>query len=109
MKTLIACALFAAACALAAFAQGGSALTYSQDGRTQGTDEQVRIERRAYRAECQRFQPLAYCDCMTGGMAQSLSPRDLHTATALLAHDLGHATMPAQLDHTSVEAARAAS
>jgi hypothetical protein len=107
MKMLIACALFAAACALPALAQNG-ALSYSQDARTQGSDEQVRVERRAYRAQCERYQSVDYCECMTGGMAQSLAPRDLHTAAALLAHDLGHAPMPKRLDHASVAAARAA-
>jgi len=109
MKTLIACALFAAACALPALAEAGGTLSYSQDARTQGSDEQVRVERRAYRAQCERYQSVAYCECMTGGMAQSLSPRDLHTATLLLAHDLGHGPLPVHLDHASVEAARAAS
>jgi hypothetical protein len=42
----------------------------------------VRVARRAYRAACERHNSVDYCECMTGGMAQALSPSELAVATA---------------------------
>lgn len=108
MKPFIAFAfvLIATTSAFAQNSQGG--LTYSQDARTQASEEDVRAARRAYRAECQLHQSIGYCECMTGGMAQALTPADLRTATALLAHDLSNARMPSGLNRSSIAAARAA-
>ena len=107
MRRLIAIAfLLTATTALAQTAEGP--LTYSQDARTEASDEEVGVARRAYRAECQRHQTLDYCECMTGGMAQALAPADLRVATALLAHDLAGAAAPAGLDGDAVAAARSA-
>ncbi len=91
-----------------ALAQSSGTLSYTQDARTEASDEEVRTARRAYRAECQRYQTVDYCECMTGGMAQALAPADLGTATALLAHDLTNAPAPAALDRNSVSSAQAA-
>jgi len=88
-----------------ALAQSSGTLSYRQDARTEASDEDVRVARRAYRAECQRHHSADYCECMTGGMAQALAPNDLRTATALLANP----TPPANLDRESVAAAEAAS
>lgn len=52
------------------------------DARTTASDEEVRHARRAYRAACQTRHNEAYCECMTGGMAQVLAPTDLAIATA---------------------------
>jgi hypothetical protein len=95
MKYLIlATMLIAAACATgtgpssqAAAAQGGqtSSSTSSpnyQDARSTATDEEVRVARRAYRGACERHNSTGYCECMTGGMAQALSPSELAVATA---------------------------
>ncbi|MGE0045975.1 MAG: hypothetical protein AB7J28_04625 [Hyphomonadaceae bacterium] len=103
MKHLLA-AILAAAMAGTALAQQN----YTSDARSVATDEQIRVSRRAYRAECQRHQPLDYCDCMTGGMAQALEPRDLDVATRMLAHRLTGAPAPAGLSAASVRAAEAA-
>ena len=46
------------------------------------SDEAVRDARRAYRAACQQSRSDAWCECMTGGMAQALPPQDLAIATA---------------------------
>src|SRR5512143_2607973 len=95
MKYLILNAvLFAAACAAGAgasmqtaAAQGGqtsssnSSPTY-QDARSTASDEEVRVARRAYRGACERHNSTGYCECMTGGMAQALSPSELQVATA---------------------------
>ena len=92
MKYLIlAAVLIAAACvsngsgSQAAAAQGGqstaSAPNY-QDARSTASDEEVRVARRAYRGACERHNSTGYCECMTGGMAQTLNPSELAVATA---------------------------
>lgn len=94
MKYLIlAAVLIAAACASgtgtssqAAAAPGGQVTTASspnyQDARSTATDEDVRVARRAYRGACEHQNSTGYCECMTGGMAQALSPSELAVATA---------------------------
>jgi hypothetical protein len=93
MKYLIlAAVLIAAACATgttppsqAAAAQGGQATSSApnyQDARSTSSDEDVRVARRAYRGACERHNSTGYCECMTGGMAQALTPTELAVATA---------------------------
>ena len=95
MKYLIlAAVLIAAACATpgaqssqAEAAQGGQSSSASsspnyQDARSSASDEEVRVARRAYRGACERRNSTGYCECMTGGMAQALSPSELAVATA---------------------------
>jgi hypothetical protein len=53
-----------------------------EDARSTATDAEVRDARRAYRSACQMRHSDAYCECMTGGMAQVLPPADLAIATA---------------------------
>lgn len=82
-------AVLAAACVSAAPAQprrpeivenwGGPIYT---DARDIATEEQIRDARRAYRAACETRNSNAYCECMTGGMAQLLHPEDLVIASA---------------------------
>jgi hypothetical protein len=108
MKRFIAIVFLLTATTSALAQNSEGPLTYRQDARTEASDEEVRVARRAYRAECQLHQTLDYCECMTGGMAQALTPANLRTATALLAHDLTGAAVPSGLDADSVTAARAA-
>jgi hypothetical protein len=88
MRTLIFAALFVAACASADPAaapqqeNAGSAQPSYQDARSTASDAEVRDARRAYRAACQQRHSEAYCECMTGGMAQALAPAELSVATA---------------------------
>lgn len=96
------------ALAAPALAQSESAPTYGEDARSRASDEDIRAARRAYRAACQQLQSDDYCECMTGGMAQSLAPSDLRTAIALLPHNLSGAAMPEGLSQTSIDAAQAA-
>jgi hypothetical protein len=103
-KLIVAVALALAAPALAQT----TAPTYREDARTHASDDEVRIARRAYRAACQQLQSDDYCECMTGGMAQSLAPADLATATALLPHNLSRGTPPDGLDEASVREAQTA-
>jgi hypothetical protein len=91
---ILAVVLIAAACATgtgsstqAAAAQGGQTSSSAaspnyQDARSTASDEDVRVARRAYRGACERHNSTGYCECMTGGMAQALSPSELAVATA---------------------------
>jgi hypothetical protein len=99
----------ALAVSASAFAQTSPPPAYTEDARSHASDEEIRIARRAYRAACQQLQSDDYCECMTGGMAQSLPPNDLRTATALLPHNLADTAPPQGLNQTSIDAAQAAS
>jgi hypothetical protein len=85
MKRWIVALVFVAACAAsqpAAQATGQSRTPTYEDARSTASDDDVRVARRAYRAACQTRHSDAYCECMTGGMAQILPPADLAIATA---------------------------
>jgi hypothetical protein len=85
MKVWIVTLVFVAACVAsqpaAQTSSNSQAPTY-EDARSTATDDDVRVARRAYRAACQTRHSDAYCECMTGGMAQILPPADLAIATA---------------------------
>lgn len=106
MRTFI--IAIALALAAPALAQTSGAPSYSEDARSFASDEEIRIARRAYRAACRQLQSDDYCECMTGGMAQSLAPNDLRTATALLPHALTGSAIPEGLNQSSIAAAQAA-
>ncbi len=86
MKAWIVALVFvAAACATdqpAAQSETAVASPSYEDARSSASDAEVRDARRAYRAACQTRHSQAYCECMTGGMAQALAPADLAVATA---------------------------
>lgn len=111
MRPWILAALLAAACASAEPAAQSAqtqaappAAEYATDARSVASDAEVRDARRAYRAACQRTQSDGYCECMTGGMAQSLPPSELAVATAALA---GQAAEASQEVRDRVAATRA--
>jgi len=89
MKYLILAALLASFAGLTATSvaaadrqsSAASAPNY-EDARSTASDEEVRAARRAYRAACERHNSTGYCECMTGGMAQTLPPSQLAVATA---------------------------
>lgn len=90
MKYLVLAALVVVACttavpSLAAGARHQTTATSSptyDDARSNATDEEVWVARRAYRGACERHNSVGYCECMTGGMAQALAPSELAVATA---------------------------
>jgi len=110
MKYWLVAAVFAAACASAEPAQtqrpemaedrGGPVYA---DARDVASDAEVRDARRAYRAACQTRHSDAYCECMTGGMAQILPPQELAVATAAFS---GRAVQAPQDVRDRVEARR---
>jgi hypothetical protein len=75
-----------------------------EDARSTASDAEVRDARRAYRAACQTRHNDAYCECMTGGMAQALPPSDLAVATAAFT---GQTVSASQETRARVEAMRA--
>lgn len=90
MRSLVLTIVFAAACASAepegdAGLQAAAGAANYEDARSQASDAEIRDARRAYRSACEQNQSTAYCECMTGGMAQMLSPADLRLAIAALA------------------------
>jgi hypothetical protein len=83
MKNWILTLVFVAACAASQpAAQTNNQTPTYEDARSTASDAEVRDARRAYRAACQTQHNHAYCECMTGGMAQVLPPSDLAIATA---------------------------
>jgi hypothetical protein len=120
MKYLILAVVLTAACTTGAApssqaaidqgAQSSSAASSPnyQDARSTASDEEVRVARRAYRGACELRNSTGYCECMTGGMAQALSPSELAVATATFtgasvqasAETRAHvAAVSAQVDH----------
>jgi hypothetical protein len=87
MKVLLAAALFSAA-SFAAFAAEPKpdvpavAVTGETvaDARVVASDAEVGQARRAYRAQCGRYESAAFCECVTAGVAQALSPSDVRLA-----------------------------
>lgn len=56
----------------------------TDDAQTAYSAEEVGVARRAFRAQCVRYQPAERCECYTAGFAQALTPPELRLATALL-------------------------
>lgn len=109
-STALAGILFAAAC-LGAGVQSALAgpkpadESYTTDARSTASDAQVAVARRAYRAACERRLSTGYCECMTGGMAQELSPSELAIATAAFSgqHVSATATQRARVEAVRAE------
>ena len=52
----------------------------ANDARTVASDAEVGQARRAYRAQCSRYESASFCECVTAGVAQALSPADVRVA-----------------------------
>ena len=50
------------------------------DARTVASDDAVGVARRNYRAQCSRYESASFCECVTAGVAQALSPADVQVA-----------------------------
>ena len=106
MKRWIIALIFVAACAAsqpAAQTAGQSQTPTYEDARSTATDDEVRIARRAFRAPYLTRYTHAYCECMTGVMAQILPPADLAIATAAFT---GQSVQGSQEARARVEARR---
>ncbi len=96
MQRWLAACVLGLGLATQAGAQIGPATQPYADARSTASDEEVRGARRAYRAACQTRHSEAYCECMTGGMAQALVPTDLAIATAEFSGQSVPASEPAR-------------
>ncbi len=90
MKTISCLALAVGLLAGVAFA-GPEATTVATGGDAQSTYSaaEVGVARRAYRAQCTRYQPADMCECLTSGFAQALSPAEVRLAAAQLSVRFG--------------------
>jgi hypothetical protein len=50
------------------------------DARSASSDRAVGEARRHYRAQCSRHESAAFCECVTAGVAQALTPTEVRTA-----------------------------
>ena len=103
MKRILAIAILIATAP--AFAQTSRPIPSTDDARSHASDEEVRVARRAYRAECQKHRSVEYCECMTGGMAQALTPMDLGLAARFFSVDAATAPPVAGAPPSSLAAA----
>lgn len=70
----------AAAVVADALVPTGAPTETSNDARTVASDAEVGVARRAYRAQCSRYESASFCECVTAGVAQALSPADVRVA-----------------------------
>lgn len=76
--------VLALASALGAMAPALALNAPTEDAQTAYSAQEVAVARRAFRAQCVRYQPAERCECYTAGFAQALTPPELRLATALL-------------------------
>ncbi|MFT3728262.1 MAG: hypothetical protein QM759_10610 [Terricaulis sp.] len=50
------------------------------DARQVATDADVGAARRYYRAQCNKHESAAFCECVTAGVAQALTPQEVRIA-----------------------------
>jgi hypothetical protein len=78
------------------------------DARSVASDQEVGVARRAYRAQCLRYESPGFCECVTAGVAQALSPSDVRLAARTIRERIGaqgDAADSADTDHVSPDAA----
>lgn len=59
------------------------------DARSVASDQEVGVARRAYRAQCLRYESAGFCECVTAGVAQALSPSDVRLAARTIRERIG--------------------
>jgi hypothetical protein len=50
------------------------------DARQLASDADIGQARRYYRAQCNRYESPGFCDCVTAGVAQALTPQEVRIA-----------------------------
>jgi hypothetical protein len=78
----------------------------SPDARQLASDADVGVARRAYRASCQRYQSFGFCDCLTAGVAQALTPSEVRAASRNIGSWInaqGDASGDADIDASTAE------
>lgn len=82
--------ILALSAGLAGIVAPAMALDAANDAQSVYSAQDVGVARRAFRAQCLRYQPADQCECYTAGFAQALSVPEMRLATALLPARFGH-------------------
>lgn len=95
MKKLIASAVLALSVSAGAVAYAQMTGTQpnvsstAMDARSMASDRAVGEARRYYRAQCNRHQSAAFCECVTAGVAQALMPEEVRMAGRTIGERIG--------------------
>lgn len=92
MRKLIAAALLASAASVGAIAYAqieGPPIATATDARSHASDQEVGEARRYYRAQCQKHETAAFCECVTAGVAQALAPEEARLAARTIGERIG--------------------
>lgn len=79
----------------------GSPVASTSDAQAIASAEEVGVTRRAYRAACERHESHGFCDCVTAGMAQVLTPAEMRIAARTIGERIkaeGDAAAAAETD-----------
>lgn len=74
------------------------------DARSLASDQAIGDARRYYRAQCNEYQSVGFCDCVTAGVAQALMPEEVRIAARTIGERInaeGDAAYSTQSDATA--------
>lgn len=74
------------------------------DARSLASDQAIGDARRYYRAQCNEYQSVGFCDCVTAGVAQALMPEEVRIAARTIGERInaeGDAPYSTQSDATA--------
>lgn len=74
------------------------------DARSLASDQAVGDARRYYRAQCNEYQSVGFCDCVTAGVSQALMPEEVRIAARTIGERInaeGDAGVSTQSDATA--------
>lgn len=74
------------------------------DARSLASDQAVGEARRYYRAQCNEYESVGFCDCVTAGVAQALMPEEVRIAARTIGERItaeGDAAISSQSDATA--------
>ncbi len=74
------------------------------DARSLASDQAVGEARRYYRAQCNEYESVGFCDCVTAGVAQALMPEEVRIAARTIGERIsaeGDAAYSSQSDATA--------
>lgn len=77
------------------------------DARQVASDAAVGEARRYYRAQCGKYESAGFCECVTAGVAQALTPQEVRIAARTIGERInaqGDAAPSATTDQTDVGA-----
>jgi hypothetical protein len=77
------------------------------DARQVASDAAIGQARRYYRAQCTKFESAGFCDCVTAGVAQALTPQEVRIAARTIGERInaqGDASPSSNTDQTDLGA-----